>query len=65
VIDLRIKHGEPREKARRRRKKKLGREGTWTEVRNHRQVGKPREAQRRRMKVAKFNAMLSARYADM
>ncbi len=53
------------EKALRRMKKKLDREGTLKEVRNHRHFEKPSEKKRRRMKVAKFNAMLSARYADM
>jgi small subunit ribosomal protein S21 len=65
VIEIRIKKGEPLEKALRRMKKKLDREGTLKEVRNHRHFEKPSEKKRRRMKVAKFNAMLSARYADM
>jgi ribosomal protein S21 len=34
-------------------------------VRDHRHYEKPSERQRRRMKVAKFSAMLAARYADM
>ncbi len=65
MIEIRIKKGEPLEKALRRMKKKLDREGTLKEVRNHRHFEKPSEKKRRRMKVAKFNAMLSARYADM
>ena len=53
------------EKALRRLKKKLDREGTLKEVRNHRHFEKPSERKRRKMKVARFNAMLSARYADL
>jgi small subunit ribosomal protein S21 len=60
-----MKKGEPVEKALRRLKKKLDREGTLREVRNHRHYEKPSERRRRRMKVAKFSAMLAARYADM
>jgi small subunit ribosomal protein S21 len=53
------------EKALRRLKKRLDREGTLREVRNHRHFEKPSERRRRKMKVAKFSAMLSARYANM
>ena len=53
------------EKALRRLKKKLDREGTLREVRNHRRYEKPSEKKRRKMKVAKFSAMLRARYADL
>ena len=35
------------------------------EVRNHRHYEKPSERRRRKMKVARFSAMLSARYADL
>jgi ribosomal protein S21 len=34
-------------------------------VRSHRHYEKPSERKRRKMKVARFNAMLSARYADL
>lgn len=53
------------DRALRRLKKKVDREGTLKEVRNHRHFEKPSEKRRRRMKVAKFNAMLAARYADV
>ena len=65
MVEIKLKKGEPVEKALRRLKKKIDREGTLKEVRNHRNFEKPSEKRRRRMKVAKFSAMLSARYADM
>jgi ribosomal protein S21 len=34
-------------------------------ARNHRHFEKPSERRRRKEKVARFSAMLSARYADM
>jgi small subunit ribosomal protein S21 len=60
-----MKKGESLEKALRRLKKKIDREGTLREVRNHRYFEKPSEKRRRKMKVARFTAMLTARYADM
>jgi len=63
VTEIRIKKGEPVEKALRRLKKKIDREGVLKEVRNHRHFEKPSEKRRRKMKVARFSAMLSARYA--
>ncbi|MDA7916211.1 30S ribosomal protein S21 [Verrucomicrobia bacterium] len=65
MTEIKLKKGEPVEKALRRLKKKIDREGTLKEVRNHRHFEKPSERKRRRMKVARFSAMLSARYADL
>jgi len=65
VTEVRLKKGEPIDKALRRLKKKLDREGTLREVRNHRHYEKPSERRRRKEKAARFSAMLSARYADM
>ena len=65
MTETRLKKGESVEKALRRLKKKIDREGTLKEVRNHRHFEKPSEKKRRKMKVAKFSAMLNARYADM
>ncbi len=65
MTEIRLKKGESVEKALRRLKKKIDREGTLNEVRNHRHFEKPSEKKRRKMKVAKFSAMLNARYADM
>lgn len=65
MTEIKIKKGESVEKALRRLKKKLDREGTLKEVRNHRRYEKPSEKKRRKMKVARFSAMLKARYADL
>jgi small subunit ribosomal protein S21 len=53
------------DKALRRLKKKIDREGTLKEVRNHRHFEKPSARRRRKMKAARFSAMLKARYADL
>ena len=53
------------DRALRRLKKKIDREGTLKEVRNHRHFEKPSERRRRKEKAARFSAMLSARYAVM
>ncbi len=53
------------DRALRRLKKKIDREGTLKEVRNHRHFEKPSERRRRKEKAARFSAMLSARYADL
>ena len=64
MTEIRLKKGEPVDKALRRLKKKLDREGTLKEVRNHRHFEKPSERRRRKEKAARFSAMLTARYAD-
>ena len=53
------------ETALRRLKKRIDREGTLRIVRSHRHFEKPSERRRRKEKVARFSAMLSARYADL
>jgi len=65
LTEIKLKKGEPVDKALRRLKKRLDREGILKEVRAHRRYEKPSEKRRRKMKVAKFTAMLKARYADM
>jgi len=65
LTEIRLKKGESVERALRRLKKKVDREGTLKEVRNHRHYEKPSEKRRRKLKVARFSAMLSARYAEM
>jgi small subunit ribosomal protein S21 len=65
LTEIRLKKGEPVEKALRRLKKKIDREGTLRTVRSHRHYEKPSEKRRRKMKVARFSAMLAARYADL
>jgi small subunit ribosomal protein S21 len=65
LTEIKLRKGESVEKALRRLKKRIDREGTLKEVRNHRHYEKPSERRRRKMKVARFSAMLSARYADL
>ncbi|TMP97675.1 MAG: 30S ribosomal protein S21 [Verrucomicrobia bacterium] len=65
MTEIKLKKGESVEKALRRLKKKIEREGVLKEVRNHRHYEKPSERRRRKMKMARFSAMLSARYADL
>ncbi|MHB1309224.1 MAG: 30S ribosomal protein S21 [Limisphaerales bacterium] len=65
MTEIKLKKGESIEKALRRLKKKVDREGTLRQVRSHRHYEKPSERRRRKMKVAKFSAMLAARYADL
>jgi small subunit ribosomal protein S21 len=60
-----MKKGEPVDKALRRLKKKIDREGTLKNVRMRRTYEKPSEKRRRKEKVARFSAMLTARYADL
>ncbi len=65
LTEIKLKKGESVEKALRRLKKKLDREGTLRTVRSHRHFEKPSEKRRRKEKAASISAMLSARYADL
>jgi len=65
MTEVRVKKGEIVEKALRRLKKKLDREQTLLQVRLHRRFEKPSARKRRKMKAARFSAMLKARYADI
>jgi len=64
LTEIKLKKGEPVDKALRRLKKKIDREGTLRTVRMRRSYEKPSERRRRKEKVARFSAMLAARYAD-
>lgn len=64
MTEIRLKKGEPVEKAIRRLKKKLDREQTIQQFRLRRRFEKPSARKRRKMKAARFAAMLKARYAD-
>ena len=64
MTEIKLKKGEPVERALRRLKKKMDREGTIKDVRNRRAFEKPSERKRRKMKASKFQAMLTARYAN-
>ena len=65
MSEVKLKRGEPVEKALRRLKKKLDREQTLLQVRQHRRFEKPSARKRRKQKAARFSAMLKARYADV
>ena len=65
LTEIRLRKGESLEKALRRLKKRLDREGTIKDARNKLHYEKPSVRRRRKLKVAKFNAMLSQRYAEM
>jgi small subunit ribosomal protein S21 len=65
LTEIKLKKGESVDKALRRLKKKIDREGTLKVVRNHRIFEKPCERRRRKEKAARFSAMLTARYADL
>jgi small subunit ribosomal protein S21 len=65
MTEIKLKKGEPVDRALRRLKKKVDREGTLKVVRSHRHFEKPSEKRRRKQKVARFSAMLTARYADL
>jgi small subunit ribosomal protein S21 len=64
LTEIKLKKGEPVDRALRRLKKKVDREGTLKVVRGRRQFEKPSERRRRKEKVARFSAMLAARHAD-
>jgi small subunit ribosomal protein S21 len=64
MTEIKLKKGEPVDRALRRLKKKVDREGTLKVVRNRRQFEKPSAVRRRKEKVARFSAMLAARHAD-
>jgi small subunit ribosomal protein S21 len=63
-VEVKIRKGEPMERALRRLKKKLDREGVIRDVRAKRYFEKPCEIKRRQKKVAAFAAMLRARYEN-
>lgn len=63
-VEIRIRKGEPMERALRRLKKRLDREGVIRDVRAKRYFEKPSEIRRRKKKVAAFSAMLRARYEN-
>jgi len=65
MSEVKLRRGEPVEKALRRLKKKLDREQTLVQVRLHRRFEKPSARKRRKQKAARFSAMLKARYADV
>ncbi|MGC9452555.1 MAG: 30S ribosomal protein S21 [Oceanipulchritudo sp.] len=63
-VEVKIRKGEPIERALRRLKKRLDREGVIRDVRAKRYYEKPCDIRRRKKKVAAFSAMLRARYEN-
>ena len=64
MIQVNVSKDESVERALKRLKRKLDRDDILTEVRNRRYFEKPSAKKRRRMKEAKFKAMLDARDLD-
>ena len=64
AIEVQIRKGEPTERALRRLKKKLDREGVIRDVRAKRYYEKPCAVRRRKKKIAAFNNMLRQRYSS-
>jgi len=64
MTEVKLKRGEPVDKAIRRLKKKMDREQTLQQVRAHRRFEKPSVKKRRKQKAARFSAMLKARHAE-
>jgi len=65
AIEVNIRKGEPVERALRRLKKRLDREGVIRDVRAKRYFEKPSEIKRRKKKVSAFNNMIRQRYENM
>ena len=64
MSEVKLKRGEPVDKAIRRLKKKMDRERTLIQVRLRRRFEKPSAKKRRKQKAARFAAMLKERYAE-
>lgn len=64
MTTVKLKKGEPVERALRRFKRLLEREQTLFQFRAHRRYEKPSAKRRRKQKNARFEAMLRARHAD-
>jgi len=64
MTEIKLKKGEPVERAIRRLKKKLDREQTLKKFRERRRFEKPSAKRRRKQKAARFAAMLKARHAE-
>lgn len=64
MIEIKLRKGEPVDRAIRRLKKKLDREQTLKKFRERRRFEKPSAKRRRKEKAARFEAMLRARHAE-
>jgi small subunit ribosomal protein S21 len=61
VVEIKLKKGESVEKALRRLKKKMDKEGTMKEIRGHRYFEKPSEKRRKKAARARINSHIAAR----
>jgi small subunit ribosomal protein S21 len=61
VVEIKLKRGESVEKALRRLKKKMDKEGTMKEIRGHRYFEKPSEKRRRKAARAKVGLRINTR----
>jgi len=64
MTEVKLRRGEPVERAIRRLRKKLDREQTLQQFRVRRRFEKPSAKRRRKEKAARFAARLRARYAE-
>jgi len=64
MTEIKVRKGEPVERAIRRLKKKLDREQTLKKFRERRRFEKPSAKRRRKQKAARFAAMLKLRHAE-
>lgn len=64
-IEVKVRKGEPIERALRRLKKRLDREAVIHTVRANRYFVKPAQVKRRKRKELDFNNMLRVRYSNM
>ena len=64
-VEIKIRKGETMDRAIRRLKKRLDREGVIRDARAKRYFEKPSDKKRRARKVAAFNQMLRTRYEKM
>ena len=62
TIEIKLRKGEPMDRAIRRMKKRLDREGVIRDVRAKRYFEKPSDKKRKARKVAAFTQMLRTRY---
>ena len=65
TIEIQLRKGEPMDRAIRRLKKRLDREGVIRDVRAKRYFEKPSDKKRKARKVAAFTQMLRTRYEKM
>ena len=64
-LEVTVRKSEPMERALRRLKKRLDKEGLIRDVRAKRYFEKPSQAKRRKKKELDFNNMLRVRYSKM